>query len=81
MGFEQAHTISEIYQKVRAMVTECNRLDVNDAVAFGIKQDLYQLRDVVNDALKACPEYSKEAEWLKGQEQKKLLNMLKGIDD
>ena len=81
MGFEQAHSISEIYSKIRAMVTECNRLDVNDIVGWGIKQDLYQLRDIVNDALKACPEYSKETEWLKTQEQKKLIKLLKGSND
>jgi hypothetical protein len=41
-----------------------------------IKQDLYQIKWAVDAALKDCPNYSGEAEWLKEQEQRQLIKIL-----
>jgi len=78
MSFEQAHNVNDVLAKIRSMVRECNRTDINDIVKAGIKQDLHVIKFMIEEALKACPEYPEEQEWLKHYEQKKLINILKG---
>jgi hypothetical protein len=78
LGYNQAHDVNDILAKVRSMVSECNRTNIDPTLAFGVKQDLYLIKDIVEQALKACPEYPQEAEWLKKQDQKKIIKILKG---
>lgn len=47
-------------------------------VQWGAKQDLWRLKWIIEDAMKACPTFSHvEEEWLKEQEQKKIIRILK----
>ncbi len=47
-------------------------------IALGAKQDLYRLKWIVEDALKRCPDFGDtEKEWLKEQEQKQIIKILK----
>lgn len=45
---------------------------------WGIKQDLYQLKWLLDDVIKQCPDFGTiEAEWLTQQEHFRLINILK----
>ena len=46
--------------------------------AWGKKQDLYLLKFILEEALAKCPTFEPEKEWLKEQEQKKIIQILKG---
>lgn len=45
---------------------------------WGAKQDLYKLKQILDKALKDCPYFtSVEDDWLKEQEQKEIIRILK----
>lgn len=44
---------------------------------WGAKQDLYRLKWILEDALRRCPEFAPEQEWLREQEKKKVIGILK----
>ena len=46
-------------------------------VQWGAKQDLYRLKWILDEALRNCPSFSPEEEWLKEEEQKKIIKYLK----
>jgi hypothetical protein len=51
---------------------------LNDGfIAWGAKQDLYRLKWIIEDALRRCPDFSPEKEWLKEQEQERIIKILK----
>lgn len=46
--------------------------------AWCSKQDLYQLKFILDEAIANCPTFEPERGWLKEQEQKKIIKILKG---
>jgi hypothetical protein len=46
-------------------------------IAWGLKQDLYQIKWALDEAIRRCPVFSPEDEWLKEQEQKRIIEILK----
>jgi len=77
MGYKRTYDIISAYQQIRSAANECANLKTDGCVAWGIKQDLYQLKWLIETELKKCPEFDPEAEWLKLQEQKKIISILK----
>jgi hypothetical protein len=77
MGYKHSYDIVQAYQQIRSAATECSDLRTDGFIAWGVKQDLYQLKWFLDDMIKMCPTFSPEAEWLKEQEQKKIINYLK----
>jgi hypothetical protein len=77
MGYKHSYDIVRVLSEVRAAAYECSNSRNDGFVAWGVKQDLYQLKWILDDLLKDCPTFSPEAEWLKEQEQKKILKLLK----
>ena len=81
MGYKYTYTSSDLADIVgtvnRVSRDACN--SSNDGfIAFGAKQDLYRLKWIIDDALKKCPSFSSvETDWLKEQEQKKIIKILK----
>ena len=81
MGFKYSYTADDMSTAVR--VINAIRFDVCDMrsdsyVQWGAKQDLWRLKWILDDAIKACPTFSYvEEEWLKEQEQKKIIRILK----
>ena len=51
-----------------------NQGDVSD---WGHKQDLYRIKWIVEDALRRCPQFPSEQEWLREHEKKKIIKILK----
>jgi len=77
MGYKHTYDIISAYQQIRAAAHECSHPRTDGFVAWGVKQDLYQLKWLIEEELKKCPEFAPEADWLKEQEQKKILRILK----
>jgi hypothetical protein len=50
-----------------------NQGDVND---WGHKQDLYRIKWVVEDALKRCPQFLSEQEWIREHDKRKVIRIL-----
>jgi hypothetical protein len=78
MGYKHSYDIVQAYQQIRSAAAECTNSRTDGFIAWGVKQDLYQLKWYLDDLLKRCPEFSSvEADWLREQEQKKIIKILK----
>jgi hypothetical protein len=77
MGYNYSYDIVRALNEIRLAAYECSSSRIDGFVAWGIKQDLYQVKWLLDDLLKECPTFSPEPEWLREQEQKKILRLLK----
>lgn len=77
MGFKKNWDVASVAQQINTMVYEANSGYTDGFVGWGIKQDLYRIKWLVDDALKRCSTYAPEEEWLREQEQKKIIKILK----
>ena len=77
MGYKHSYNINTALQTINALAhTVCDMR--NDSYAqWGAKQDLYQLKWLIESALRRCPDFSTEAEWLREQEKKQVIRILK----
>lgn len=77
MGYKHSYDIISAFQQVRAAASECSDPRNDGFISWGVKQDLYQLKWYLDEMIKSCPEFgSTETEWLKEQEQKKIIKIL-----
>jgi hypothetical protein len=76
MGFKKNWDVANVAQQINTMAYEINSGLTDGFVGWGIKQDLYRIKWLVDDALKRCDTFSPEEEWLKEQEQKKIIKIL-----
>jgi hypothetical protein len=77
MGFKKNWDVATVAQQINTMAYECSSPYNDGYVAWGVKQDLYRIKWLVEDALKRCGTFSPEEEWLREQEQKKIIKILK----
>jgi len=77
MGYKYTYNITDAIIQVNKAQRECCDPRLDGYVAFGIKQDLYQLKFILEDALRRCPTFAGEAEWLREQEKEKVIRILK----
>jgi len=77
MGFKKSWDVGTVAQHIHAVVRECSSTYNDGFVAFYAKQDLYQMKWLIEDSLRQCPKFAGEEEWLKEQEQKKIIRILK----
>ena len=77
MGYNHSYDIVRALNEIRKAAYECSNGRTDGFVAWGIKQDMYQVKWMLDDLLKNCPTVSPEAAWLKEQEQKKIIRILK----
>jgi hypothetical protein len=77
MGYKYNYNITDAIIQVNKAQRECCGPGVDGFIAFGIKQDLYQLKFILEDALRRCPTFAGEAEWLREQEKEKVMRILK----
>ena len=76
MGFKKSWDVTNVAQQVNTMVYEAKSGYTDGFVGWGIKQDLYRIKWLVDDALKRCSTYAPEDEWLREQEKKKVIRIL-----
>lgn len=63
MGFKKSWDEADIICQLRRMAAEC-RSSYNDGfTASAIKQDLVQIKFVLDDLLESCPNFVGEEEW------------------
>lgn len=77
MGFKLQHNISEIIGQIKSAQYACSDLRTDSYVSWGIKQDLYQIKWIIDEAIRQCPVFSLEEEWLREQEKTRVVKILK----
>jgi len=77
MGYKINHNPADIISRIRALGYECSNIRTDSWVAWGMKQDLYRIKWIVDELLSNAPDFSLEPDWLKEQEQEKIVRYLK----
>jgi hypothetical protein len=72
--------IETIAHEIWALSFQCKNPHNDGFVAWGYKQDLYTLKFLIDDALKECPTFNEENEWLTTMEKKRIIKLLKNND-
>ena len=78
MELSKSSDIADISNQLRALVRECRDPYNDHFTAFYAKQDLYQIKVLVDTALADSPDFGDlEKEWLQEQEKKCIIKILK----
>ena len=77
MGFKKNWGVDDIISQIYSISRECNSPQNDGYAAFGCKQDLYQIKEVIDTAIRNSPTFSGEQEWLQAQEKKRIIKILK----
>lgn len=78
MGFKKNWDVTDITSQVHSLSREI-RSPYNDGfTAWYAKQDLYQIKKIVDEALASSPDFGDlEQQWLQEQEKKRIIKILK----
>jgi len=76
-GYIKHWNIEEIYRQINSAYYTCTDPRQDGFTTWGVKQDLYKIKFHLDEVLRKCPEFSPEKEWLKEQEQQRLIKILK----
>ena len=80
MGFKYSYSANDLATAVRVINSikyDACDMRTDGYVQWGAKQDLWRLKWILEDAMKQCPHFSStEDDWLKEQEQKKIIKIL-----
>lgn len=77
MGFVKKWDVAEVARQIQAISRECSSPYNDGYNAFGCKQDLYKIKEIVDQHLANLPTFSGEEEWLQEQEKKRIIKILK----
>jgi hypothetical protein len=77
VGFKHSWDVADIASQLQRLTRECSSPFNDGITAFELKKDLYQIKFIIDDALKTAPEFSGEQEWLTEQEKKRIIKILK----
>ena len=77
MGFKKSWDVGNIASQIHTLSRECTSPHNDGYTGWYCKQDLYQIQEAVNEAIRRCPTFSGEQEWLTEQEQKRIIKILK----
>jgi hypothetical protein len=78
MGFKKSWDVSDITSQIHTLYRECSSPYNDGFTAWGCKQDLLLIQQLVNEAVKNSPNFGEtENDWLKEQEQKRIIKILK----
>lgn len=70
--------INEILNQLHGMIREIKSPHNDGFTSWGVKQDLYQIKFLIDDAIKESPTFGDlEIDYLKLQEQKRIIKILK----
>ena len=76
MGFKKSWDVGNVAQQINSAAYECMSPYNDGFTAFYTKQDLYRIKWIAEDALKRCPTFAGEEEWLREQEKKQVIKIL-----
>lgn len=78
MGFKKNWDVSEITSQIHSLSRNCSSSYTDGFTAFELKKELYLLKETIDRALKAAPDFGElEKDWLTEQEQKRIIRILK----
>lgn len=77
MGYKRDWDANTVKHNIWAMRAECTDMRNDGFVTWETKKELYRLKWLIDESLEACSTYAPEAEWLKEQEQQRIINILK----
>jgi len=77
MGFIKNWDVADITRQINSAANNCRSPYTDGFTGWSIKQDLYQIKWILDEAIRLCPNFSPEDEWLKEQEKKKVIRILK----
>lgn len=77
MGHKYQLDMSSIAAQINAAAYEANSSYNDGFISWGYKQDLYRLKWILDDAIKRCPSFSLENDWLREQEKQRVIKILK----
>jgi hypothetical protein len=77
MGYKKPADVPSIISQIRQIANEC-RSPYNDGfVAFDMKKDLWQIKEILTELLDDLPKFEGEEEWLTKREKERIVNYLK----
>ncbi len=78
MGFKKNWDAADIANQLHSLARECASPYNDGFTSFECKKDLYLIKKIVDSALADAPDFGElEQRWLKEQEQKSLIKILK----
>jgi len=77
MGFKKNWDVANVSSQIYTMARECASPYNDGYNSFEIKKDLWELKFIIDQAIKNTPTFSGEEEWLTTQEQKRIIKHLK----
>ena len=77
MGHKKDWDMNAIRHQIWTMRHEATTPYNDGWTAFSVKQELYQLKWQIDQALADCSTFAGEDEWLCEQEQERIINILK----
>lgn len=70
--------VSNITSQIHSIARHCSSHHNDGFTAFELKKDLYQIKEIIDQALKKSPDFGQlEKEWLTEQEKKRIIKILK----
>ena len=76
MGFKYSYNIENAIREVHSATRDASNSSNDGFIAWGAKQDLYRLKWILESALKSCPTFGPEKEWLHEQEKRRIIKIL-----
>lgn len=77
MGFKKPIEKNDVVMQMTAAYSYINSPYSDGFTAWYTKQELYEIKFVLDEILKRCPEFSGETEWLEEQNKKQMWSELK----
>jgi len=78
VGFKKSWNVADIATQLHSLARECSSPYNDGFTSFYAKQDLYLIKQIVDQALKDAPDFGDlEKDWLTEQEQKRIIKILK----
>lgn len=78
MGFQKSWSVENIALQINNISRECNSPYNDGMTAWYLKQDLYLIKEVLDQAFNSAPHFgSTEDQWLTEQEKKRIVKILK----
>lgn len=77
MGHKYQLNVTGIASQINAAVYEQTSGYNEGFLSWGYKQDLYKIKWILDDAIRRCPVYGPEKEWLREHEKQQVIRILK----
>lgn len=76
-GYVKSWNTRQIINQLHSAANVCSDPHHDGFSTWPIKQELYELRWLLDDLIRRCPVYVDEPQWLHEQEQQRIINILK----